>query len=82
MKNVYDVLRLKETDVSRLQIEVDALRRVAPLLAEDGDFGNDDALVAIHSTPWPQPGQVPEAVNSNPQPDHSPEWRSRGLARS
>jgi len=31
MKDVYEVLRVKEIDVSRLQMEVDALRIVAPL---------------------------------------------------
>jgi hypothetical protein len=34
MKNVYEVLRTKEIDLERLRNEVDALRIVAPLLAE------------------------------------------------
>ena len=41
MKNVYEILRQKELEVSRLQREVEALRVVAPLLtvveAEDYD---------------------------------------------
>jgi hypothetical protein len=36
MKDVYEVLRQKELEVSRLQKEVDALRVVAPLL-KDGE---------------------------------------------
>ena len=35
MKNVYEVLRQKELEVSRLEKEVDALRVAAPLLSED-----------------------------------------------
>jgi len=34
MKNVYEVLRTKEIDLARLRDEVDALRIVAPLLAD------------------------------------------------
>jgi len=35
MKNVYEVLRQKELEVSKLEIEIEALRIVAPLLTED-----------------------------------------------
>jgi len=35
MKDVYDVLRQKELELSRLEIEVEALRVVAPLLSDD-----------------------------------------------
>ena len=41
MKNVYEVLRQKELEVSRLEKEVEALRVVAPLLSEDGEAGNN-----------------------------------------
>jgi hypothetical protein len=37
MKEVYEVLRQKERDVSRLQKEVEALRIAAPLLLADGE---------------------------------------------
>jgi hypothetical protein len=77
MKNAYEVLRAKEIDVSRLQMEVDALRMVAPLLAEDGESGNGDALTSTQSTPWPQPARIPKAVNSNPQPGRAPEWKEK-----
>jgi len=36
MKNVYEVLREKELEVSRLEAEVEALRIAAPLLSEEG----------------------------------------------
>jgi hypothetical protein len=37
MKKVYEVLRQKELEVSRLGKEVEALRVVAPLLSEEVD---------------------------------------------
>jgi len=35
MKNVYEVLRQKEMELTRLEKEVEALRLVAPLLSEE-----------------------------------------------
>jgi len=35
MKNVYEVLRLKEMELAKLEKEVEALRLVAPLLSEE-----------------------------------------------
>jgi hypothetical protein len=35
MKNIYEVLRHKETEIERLKKEVQALRIVAPLLEEE-----------------------------------------------
>ena len=40
MKNVYEVLRQKELELSRLEKEVEALRVAAPLLSEDKEAGN------------------------------------------
>ncbi len=40
MKNVYEVLRQKELEQSRLEKEVEALRVVAPLLADE-EAGSD-----------------------------------------
>jgi len=37
MKNIYEVLRDKETMLARLRTEVEALRFVAPLLVERSD---------------------------------------------
>ncbi len=59
MKDVYEVLRQKELEQSRLENEVEALRVVAPLLSEDREAENDN-----------QP-TLPRAVNETPQPDHS-----------
>ena len=41
MRDVYEVLRQKELEVSRLEEEVEALRVAAPLLSEDGEAGSD-----------------------------------------
>ena len=56
MKNVYEVLRQKELEVSRLKQEVEALRIAAPLLS---DREAED-----------QP-TLQRAANEIPQPDHS-----------
>jgi hypothetical protein len=64
MKNVYEVLRQKELEVSRLEKEVEALRVVAPLLSEDGEAEDDQPTLQ-------------RAVNETPQPDHSG-WQDRG----
>jgi hypothetical protein len=64
MKDIYEVLRLKELEMSKLEIEVEALRVAAPLLSEDGEAENDS-----------QP-PLPRAVNDTPQPDHSG-WQDR-----
>ncbi|MFZ0419616.1 MAG: hypothetical protein ABSH02_06140 [Candidatus Sulfotelmatobacter sp.] len=38
MKNVYEVLRQKEMELTRLEKEVEALRLVAPLLSEEKEI--------------------------------------------
>ena len=68
MKNVYEVLRQKELEVSRLQKEVEALRVAAPLLLADAE--TEDAN---------QP-TLPRAVNDTSRPDHSG-WQDRAKKR-
>jgi hypothetical protein len=60
MKNVYEVLRQKELEVSRLEKEIEALRVAAPLLFEGEE--TDDNTPRLAS---------PTAINAAPQPDHS-----------
>jgi hypothetical protein len=43
MKNVYEVLRQKEMELTRLEKEVEALRLVAPLLSEEKEAMADMA---------------------------------------
>jgi hypothetical protein len=77
MKDAYEILRLKEIDLSKVEGEVEALRIVAPLLSEDGDVSIENAPASIRWTAPTRPGQVPQAVNTNPQPEHSPEGKDR-----
>jgi hypothetical protein len=65
MKNVYEVLRQKELEVSRLEIEVEALRVVAPLLAEGEEAGNGNQPTLSSSTALPPP-ILRTAVNDTP----------------
>ena len=56
MKNVYEVLRQKEMELTRLEKEVEALRLVAPLLSEEKESLSEISKPAL-----------PTAVNG-PQP--------------
>lgn len=72
MKNVYEVLRQKELELSRLEKEVEALRVAAPLLSEEkesaAEAGNNKPTLASN-TSGQQPIRIPQpAVNATPQP--------------
>jgi hypothetical protein len=58
MKNVHEVLRQKELEMSRLNQEVEAMRVAVPLLSED--WREDDHQPTLQ-----------RAVNDAPRPDHS-----------
>ena len=73
MKDAYEVLRQKELEISTLEIEVEALRIAAPLLSDDGEFGNENKPTSSRWTAPSQPMRVPQAVNANPQPVHAAE---------
>ena len=47
MKNVYEVLRQKEMELTRLEKEVEALRLVAPLLNEEKENGAETGKSAL-----------------------------------
>ena len=69
MKNVYEVLRQKELELSRLEKEVEALRVAAPLLSDDKDASSDTASAKpTLTTPAPTP-QQPIRI---PQPQVAP----------
>jgi hypothetical protein len=76
MKDAYEVLRLKEIELSKVKTEVEALGIVAPLLSDEGDPGADSAP---SSSRWTAPRsiQVPKGSNTDPQPDHASEWKTR-----
>ena len=65
MKDVYEILRLKELEISRLEIEVEALRVVAPLLSENQEVSHDQVTEASSTTPS-HPIRVRKAVNAFP----------------
>jgi hypothetical protein len=52
MKNIYEVLREKEMDLARLRTEVDALRFVAPLLADRIVEPGDDEVIRQPDLAW------------------------------
>lgn len=72
MKNVYEVLRQKELELSRLEKEVEALRVAAPLLSDDKDAASDatgtkPTLTA--SSPAPQqPIRIPQPAVAQAAP--------------
>jgi hypothetical protein len=77
MKDIYEILRLKEIELSRVETEVEALRIAAPLLTDDTDLGKGDASVSTRWSAPTRPLQVPRAANSDPQPEHAADWRER-----
>ncbi|HZQ24659.1 MAG TPA: hypothetical protein VFA89_17855 [Terriglobales bacterium] len=76
MKNVYEVLRQKELELSRLEKEVEALRLVAPLLSEE----SKDSIEAPKPTlapapPAQQPIRIPQpAVAAGAQTARAAGW--------
>jgi hypothetical protein len=83
MKNVYEVLRQKEMELTRLEKEVEALRLVAPLLSEEkeamSDMGKPAMATAVNG-PQPTariPVQTAPAMPSipvTPQPMRAAGW--------
>jgi len=60
MKNVYEVLRQKEMELTRLEKEVEALRLVAPLLSEEKENLSEVAKPALAAANGPQqPIRIP-----------------------
>jgi hypothetical protein len=77
MKDAYEILRLKEIELSKVKAEVEALGIVVPLLSDDGDSGNENLPVTTRWTAPPRPIQVPKGANTDPQPDRAPEWKTK-----
>jgi hypothetical protein len=78
MKNVYEVLRQKEMELTRLEKEVEALRLVAPLLSEEKEIGTDVVKPTLATAVnGPQPTgriPVPPASIPAPQPVRAAGW--------
>ena len=74
MRDIYEILRLKEIELSRVGAEVEALRIAAPLLTDETE---SDTPVSTRWSAPTRPLQVPRAANSDPQPEHAADWRER-----
>jgi hypothetical protein len=78
MKNVYEVLRQKEMELTRLEKEVEALRLVAPLLSEEKEMVADVVKPALATAVnGPQPARMPMATTpsiATPQPVRAAGW--------
>ena len=72
MKNVYEVLRQKELELSRLEKEVEALRVAAPLLSDGNEVTSDIATpkpTLATAAPAPQqPIRIPQPQVAVAQP--------------
>jgi len=76
MKNVYEVLRQKEMELTRLEKEVEALRLVAPLLSEEKEVIADvvkPTLATAVNGPQ-QPIRVPSPAVVAAQPVRAAGW--------
>jgi hypothetical protein len=62
MKNVYEVLRQKELELTRLEKEVEALRVAAPLLSEEKEIMAEAPKPSLAPPVQPQPVRIPAAV--------------------
>lgn len=71
MKDIYEILRQKELDVSRLQREVEALRVAAPLLLPDRE-AEDHNQPTLPDSAAPQP--IDMQVANNPQQAQASGW--------
>jgi hypothetical protein len=62
MKDVYDVLRQKELELTRLEKEVEALRIAAPLLSEEKEPLAEAPKPSLTATAPPQPVRNPRVA--------------------
>ena len=76
MKNVYEVLRQKELELTRLEKEVEALRIAAPLLSEEKETLAEAPKPSLTTNVPPQPVRIPQAVaaQSGSQPARAAGW--------
>ena len=78
MKDIYEVLRQKELDLSRVQAEVEALRVASQLLSEGLVLNDENKPEATSSTLPSRPIRMRQAVNASPQAAGSSRWEERG----
>ena len=59
---MYEVLRQKELELTRLEKEVEALRVAAPLLSEEKEQLAEAPKPSLAATAPPQPVRIPQTV--------------------
>jgi hypothetical protein len=78
MKNVYEVLRQKEMELTRLEKEVEALRLVAPLLSEEkenmADVSKPALATAVNGPQAPRIAVPSATAMPTPQPVRAAGW--------
>ena len=78
MKNVYEVLRQKEMELTRLEKEVEALRLVAPLLSEEkesiSEISKPALATAVNASQPTSRIPVPTTPIPAPQPVRAAGW--------
>lgn len=75
MKNVYEVLRQKEMELSRLEREVEALRMVAPMLSDEKEMNADMSKPLATAVGGPQqPIRMAPPANTSAQPARVAGW--------
>ena len=77
MRNIYEVLRQKEQEIRRLEKEIEALRVVLPMLAEDADVPRQREVPEPYRPPVPTPSvfaatTAPAAVPAAPAASAAP----------
>jgi hypothetical protein len=73
MKNVYEVLRQKELELTRLEKEVEALRVAAPLLSDESSLETDHNKPTLASATQ-QPIRIPQPAVNATQPARAAGW--------
>ncbi len=78
MKNVYEVLRQKEMELTRLEKEVEALRLVAPLLSEEkesvAEISKPALATAVNGPQAPRVSSPSAPAIPAPQPVRAAGW--------
>lgn len=83
MKNIHEVLKLKEQQLQQIQREIEALRVAAKLLAEESDLAPAPAVRPVTSANVPMPQMIMRpAPAASPQPVAAPKETATYVAPS